>query len=429
MQELTPQQFESDAGTGDWRALNSGADAWFATASHSAGAAFVLRVAELADAANHHPDVDLRANGVHLRLFTHETNSLTERDAALARDVSALAAELGLVAEPDAVQRLQLTIDTLDHEATAPFWQAALGYDRPRDDRLTDPRARHPSFWFQQLDAPRPLRNRIHVDAGAAAELNPARVEALESLGGKVTHATSWHNTVADPEGNEVDVFPLQPDASAAAPATPDWGPMPPPAPPSPPPGSPRAAGFGAAAAALADAAGLPLLLDLRYSGVTVDSGKDQQEAGGFAALAASIQAVARELGLAADPSGILDFQLGIDALDIPPVREFWRVALNYVEDPRADVTDLYDPRRLNPPVFFQQMDEPRPQRNRIHLDLFVPADQAEARVAAAVAAGGRITYDEYAPDWWTITDPEGNELDIAVAVGRAERQAAQEPT
>ena len=98
-------------------------------------------------------------------------------------------------------------------------------------------------------------------------------------------------------------------------------------------------------------------------------------------------------------------------------------IALGYVEDPREGVTDLYDPRRLTPPVFFQQLDEPRPQRNRIHLDLFVPDDQAEARVAAAVAAGGSVVFDAYAPDWWTVADPEGNELDIAVTVGRAERE------
>jgi len=96
-----------------------------------------------------------------------------------------------------------------------------------------------------------------------------------------------------------------------------------------------------------------------------------------------------------------------------------------------AHVTDIYDPRRLNMPIFFQQMETSdearRKQRNRIHVDVFVPDDQARARIDAGAAAGGRIVYDDQAPDWWTLADPEGNELDIAVSVGREERgRAAQ---
>jgi hypothetical protein len=62
-----------------------------------------------------------------------------------------------------------------------------------------------------------------------------------------------------------------------------------------------------------------------------------------------------------------------------------------------------------------------RRQRNRIHVDVFVPDDQARSRIDAAVAAGGRIVYDGEAPEWWTLADPEGNEVDIAVSVGREE--------
>jgi 4a-hydroxytetrahydrobiopterin dehydratase len=59
-------------------------------------------------------------------------------------------------------------------------------------------------------------------------------------------------------------------------------------------------------------------------------------------------------------------------------------------------------------------MDGPRPQRNRVHIDVWVPHDQAEARVAAALAAGGRLVSDEHAPEWWTLADAEGNEVDVA---------------
>jgi hypothetical protein len=49
-----------------------------------------------------------------------------------------------------------------------------------------------------------------------------------------------------------------------------------------------------------------------------------------------------------------------------------------------------------------------RPQRNRVHIDVWVPHDQAEARVAAAIAAGGRLVTDEHAPSWWTLARRRG---------------------
>ena len=55
-------------------------------------------------------------------------------------------------------------------------------------------------------------------------------------------------------------------------------------------------------------------------------------------------------------------------------------------------------------------MDAPRPQRNRIHLDVWVPPEQTEARVAAAIAAGGHLVSDAAAPAWWILADVEGNE-------------------
>jgi 4a-hydroxytetrahydrobiopterin dehydratase len=71
--------------------------------------------------------------------------------------------------------------------------------------------------------------------------------------------------------------------------------------------------------------------------------------------------------------------------------------------------------------VWFQQMDAPRPQRNRIHIDVWVPYDQAESRVAAAIAAGGHLLTDEYAPAFWVLADPEGNEACVASIKGRDE--------
>ena len=134
--------------------------------------------------------------------------------------------------------------------------------------------------------------------------------------------------------------------------------------------------------------------------------------------LARRISAVARGLGIPADPSAVQTVQVTIDALVAPEVMPFWRALLDYAD--RADSPeDLIDPRGRGASFWFQQMDAPRPQRNRIHIDVWVPHDQAEARIAAAIAAGGHLVTDEHAPSWWVLADAEGNEACVATWVGR----------
>ena len=110
------------------------------------------------------------------------------------------------------------------------------------------------------------------------------------------------------------------------------------------------------------------------------------------------------------------DVEFALDALDVDKVRTFWCAVLDY--DLVGD-TDIGDPDGLYPAVYVQQMDEMRTGRNRIHIDVGVPHDQAEARVAAALAAGGTLVNDRFAPMWWTLADPEGNEVDLATWIGR----------
>ena len=424
--ELTAKQFQEAGGTEDWRVLAFAASTWFDTTSHGTGAALVGRVAELAETAGHHPDIDVRSTGVHVRTFSHDAMALTDRDVALARGISAAARDLGLTADPSAIQQLQLTVDAHDQPAVMPFWRAALAYDQVGDDDLIDPLWRDAEIWFQTMDVLRPLRNRVHVDIGVPPELGHERVAAVRKAGGRETFSHEYYVTLADAEGNEVDVVPLVPDSDLAdAPETDDWrvlfGGMT----FYPTTSYRQSAELAAAVAASADDAGMPLLVDLRPAGVTVDTGKDQWEDNRFVGLARRVQAAARDIGLAADPARLRFMQVGIDAVDIAAVRAFWRAVLGYELDPRQGITDIFDPRRLNMPLFFQPMsaeDEARRrQRNRIHLDLFVPDDQASARIDAALAAGGRVVDDAQAPAWWTLADPEGNEVDIAVSVGREE--------
>jgi 4a-hydroxytetrahydrobiopterin dehydratase len=188
--------------------VGSGACAHFRTGSFAAGVALVDAIGRLAGAANHPPDVDLRAEGVTVCLPMGDLGGLSERDVELARQISAAATELDVPADPAAVQTVQVSIDALVTAEVLPFWRAVLGYGQFGDEDLLDPYRRGPSFWFQQMDAPRPQRNRIHVDVFVPHDQAEARIAATIAAGGRLVsdqHAPAWW-TLADAEGNEADV-------------------------------------------------------------------------------------------------------------------------------------------------------------------------------------------------------------------------------
>jgi 4a-hydroxytetrahydrobiopterin dehydratase len=141
--------------------------------------------------------------------------------------------------------------------------------------------------------------------------------------------------------------------------------------------------------------------------------------------LAQRITAVAAELRLDTVSTGagrsVQVLEIGIDALDAAAIRPFWRAVLGYVDEPgRSGPWDgLIDPQGQGPAVWFQRMDVPRPQRNRIHLDVSVPHDEAEPRIQAALAAGGTLLRDAEAPAFWVLADAEGNEACVTTWQGR----------
>jgi len=207
-ERITPRQFHESSGVEDWRALFSGACTQFRTGSFAQGVALVDAIATLADAANHHPDIDLRYRDVTVRLWTHDVDGLSQRDVDLARKISLAARELGIAADPSAVQHVQIAIDALVAPHVMPFWRAVLGYRQVGDEDLLDPRGYGPPLWFQQMDAPRPERNRIHIDISVPHDEAERRVAAGVAAGGHVVsdkHAPAWW-TLADAEGNEADV-------------------------------------------------------------------------------------------------------------------------------------------------------------------------------------------------------------------------------
>lgn len=194
----------------DWRVLLffDGACAYFKTGSFAAGLTLVNTIGKLAEAANHHPDIDFRYVGVTVRLRSHDVDGLSERDVALARQISAAARELRIASDPTAVQAVNLTIDALDIARVRSFWRAVLGYQEKGSEDLVDPHGIGPSVWFQHMDRPRPQRNRIHVDISVPHDQAQARVAAAIAAGGHLVtdrFAPAWW-TLADAEGNEADI-------------------------------------------------------------------------------------------------------------------------------------------------------------------------------------------------------------------------------
>jgi len=132
--------------------------------------------------------------------------------------------------------------------------------------------------------------------------------------------------------------------------------------------------------------------------------------------LAVRIQELADGLGATPARLAPAGYEIAIDCTDADAIRPFWRVGLGYVETVNDGEVALVDPRGNGPLLWFQHMEIARTDRNRIHLDVYVPSSDAEARVAAIVEAGGVLLTDEHAPDWWVLADEEGNELCVCTA-------------
>lgn len=207
-ERITPAQFHDSAGVEDWRVLWSVAFALYRTRDFATGLALVAEIGRLADAAGHHPDLNLRAGVLEVRLVTRAQWALTDLDLDLARQISAAAKELGVSADPGRTRTWEIAIDALDVDAVRLFWCAVLGYELAGDTDITDPDGLYPPIYVQQMGTLRTGRNRIHVDVGVPHDQAEARVAAALAAGGRLVSdrfAPMWW-TLADPEGNEVDL-------------------------------------------------------------------------------------------------------------------------------------------------------------------------------------------------------------------------------
>jgi 4a-hydroxytetrahydrobiopterin dehydratase len=170
---------------------------------------------------------------------------------------------------------------------------------------------------------------------------------------------------------------------------------------------------FAMAIAAEAEAIGHAPDVDLRPTGVTIRTFSTDDGALGERDidLARRISTVARERGLEPDPSQVQAVGIAVAQDSDVDVRPFWAAALGYRYLGDEDAIDRH---RRGPHLWFHELSNPRPGRGRVHIDVSVPAEDARARVEAAVAAGGRIADDSHAPRWWSLASPDNHGIDIA---------------
>lgn len=201
---LSGDEIRAMEGLDDWRALYDAIEARFRTRDFATGLAFLNRIAAAAEAANHHPDITLSYTYVHIALTSHDVGGKTQRDVDLARQISEIAADLGVVADPRAVQRLELGLDTWARDEIKPFWRAVLGMTDSAPDELTDREGDNPTIWFQ--DAAPDTDQRWHMDLRVPPEIAQERIDAAVAAGGTIvsTDQAPTFTVLADPQGNKI---------------------------------------------------------------------------------------------------------------------------------------------------------------------------------------------------------------------------------
>ncbi len=174
--------------------------------------------------------------------------------------------------------------------------------------------------------------------------------------------------------------------------------------------GSLREAAHLAEAIAMVDGvAGAGALLTLADSRVTVRLSRDLWDLESrHIGLARAVSAVARQHGAAADSAAVQEVQIAIAAKGDAIHVGFWRAVLGYA--PMAP-DNAVDPLGHGSTVWMQEIDQAKPLRHAMHIDVSVAREHVRARLEAALAAGGRIVDESHAPSHWTLADRAGNRV------------------
>jgi 4a-hydroxytetrahydrobiopterin dehydratase len=169
-----------------------------------------------------------------------------------------------------------------------------------------------------------------------------------------------------------------------------------------------------------AAAASSPPDIDLRRShlDIRLTSYDARGVTDGELALALSISELAAAEGIVATPAVVKLVELALDTPDAEAVRPFWRAVLDMAERHiPGHGAELRDD--VLPTMWFQRSGRTEP-RQRFHLDLWVAPEVVQARIDAALRAGGVLVSDANAPSFWVLADPEGNNVCLCTWQGRS---------
>jgi 4a-hydroxytetrahydrobiopterin dehydratase len=213
----------AEANLTDWRKLAQGLHARYLVGDFGTGVRFVAAVGEAGDVLGHHPRVSIGNGYVDLKLITddaiyrddagteHVIEWVTQKDIDLARQITEIAADHKVDADPASVSVIELGLDTARSATIAPVWAALLtgnaeaqGHGSPSDE-IRDATGRVPNLWFGDADEHEIPRQRFHIEVYVAPEVAEQRIAAAVAAGGTIVDESNAPSltVIADQDGNK----------------------------------------------------------------------------------------------------------------------------------------------------------------------------------------------------------------------------------
>ncbi|PYF96263.1 4a-hydroxytetrahydrobiopterin dehydratase [Georgenia satyanarayanai] len=141
--------------------------------------------------------------------------------------------------------------------------------------------------------------------------------------------------------------------------------------------------------------------------------------------LARRITEIAADHKADADPAAVSDIELGLDTADSATIAPVWSALLTGIAEAQGRGTpsdEIRDPTGRVPNLWFGNAAQSEAPGQRFHVEVYVPYEVAEQRIAAAVAAGGTVVDDSQAPGLTVIADQDGNRAAVCVDVSAVMR-------